>query len=54
MIISIYYFNMNFLLGNFLKMLISMIGAKRILEIGTDTGYSAIYMAEALPEGENT
>lgn len=36
--------------GQFLKMLIKISGAKRILEIGTFTGYSAITMAEALPE----
>jgi caffeoyl-CoA O-methyltransferase len=36
--------------GRFLKMLVAMSGARRILEIGTYTGYSAISMAEALPE----
>lgn len=36
--------------GQFLKMLIRISGAKRVLEIGTFTGYSAITMAEALPE----
>ncbi|MBO6524268.1 MAG: class I SAM-dependent methyltransferase [Balneolaceae bacterium] len=36
--------------GQFLKMLIKISGAKRVLEIGTFTGYSAITMAEALPE----
>lgn len=35
--------------GRFLKMLVAISGAKRILEIGTYTGYSAISMAEALP-----
>ncbi|WP_421774812.1 O-methyltransferase [Gracilimonas sp.] len=41
------------LVGQMLKMLIKISGAKRILEIGTFTGYSAIMMAEALPdEGE--
>ena len=34
----------------FLKTLIQAIGAKRVLEIGTFTGYSALAMAEALPE----
>ncbi len=38
------------LVGQFLKMLVKISGAKRILEIGTFTGYSAIMMAEALPE----
>ena len=36
--------------GQALKMFTSMIQPKRILEIGTYTGYSAIAMAEALPE----
>jgi caffeoyl-CoA O-methyltransferase len=35
--------------GRFLKMLAAIGGARRILEIGTFTGYSAIAMAEALP-----
>ena len=35
--------------GRFLKMLVAISGARRILEIGTYTGYSAISMAEALP-----
>ena len=35
--------------GRFLKMLVAISGAKRILEIGTYTGYSAMSMAEALP-----
>ncbi len=38
------------LVGQMLKMLIQLSGAKRILEIGTFTGYSAIMMAEALPD----
>lgn len=38
------------LVGQLLKMLIKISGAKRILEIGTFTGYSAIMMAEAIPE----
>jgi predicted O-methyltransferase YrrM len=37
--------------GQFLALLVKLIGAKRILEIGTFTGYSALCMAEALPEG---
>ncbi len=36
--------------GQLLKILVKISGAKRILEIGTFTGYSAIMMAEALPE----
>tara|TARA_R110002124_G_scaffold48026_3_gene142166 strand:- start:1005 stop:1664 length:660 start_codon:yes stop_codon:yes gene_type:complete len=36
--------------GQLLKMIVKISGAKRILEIGTFTGYSAIMMAEALPE----
>jgi caffeoyl-CoA O-methyltransferase len=36
--------------GQTLKMFVSMSGAKRILEIGMFTGYSALAMAEALPE----
>ncbi len=36
--------------GQLLKMLIKISGARRVLEIGTFTGYSAITMAEALPE----
>ena len=36
--------------GNFLKMLIQISGAKRVLEIGTFTGFSALIMAMGLPE----
>lgn len=36
--------------GLFLQMLIRMIGAKRVLEIGTLTGYSAVWMARGLPK----
>ena len=38
-------------LGKFLQILIKSIKAKRILEIGTLTGYSSIWMARALPDG---
>jgi len=39
--------------GTLLQMLASLISAKRILEIGTYTGYSAICMARGMnPEGE--
>ncbi|MEX0720864.1 MAG: class I SAM-dependent methyltransferase [Balneolaceae bacterium] len=36
--------------GQLLKILIKTSGARRILEIGTFTGYSALAMAEALPK----
>jgi caffeoyl-CoA O-methyltransferase len=36
--------------GRFLKLLVQISQAKRILEIGTFTGYSALSMAEGLPE----
>lgn len=36
--------------GTLLKMLAALIGARRVLEIGTFTGYSALSMAEALPD----
>ncbi len=39
------------LVGMLLQMLIQISGAKRILEIGTFTGYSALMMSEVLPEG---
>jgi len=35
--------------GNFLKLLVRLTRAKKVLEIGTFTGYSALKMAEALP-----
>ncbi|RFQ22957.1 O-methyltransferase, partial [Pseudomonas sp. ATCC 13867] len=35
--------------GQFLALLVKLIGARRILEVGTFTGYSALCMAEALP-----
>jgi caffeoyl-CoA O-methyltransferase len=37
--------------GQFLKMLVRAMGARRVLEIGLFTGYSALAMAEALPHG---
>ncbi|MBP3839055.1 MAG: class I SAM-dependent methyltransferase [Prevotella sp.] len=37
--------------GRLLKMLVSMIKPKNIIEVGTFSGYSAICMAEALEEG---
>ena len=36
--------------GRLLKMLVSMIRPQRVLEIGTFSGYSAISMAEGLPD----
>jgi caffeoyl-CoA O-methyltransferase len=36
--------------GQFMQLLINLMGAKRVLEIGTFTGYSALAMAMALPE----
>jgi len=36
--------------GRLLKLLANLVGAKRILEIGTFSGYSALSMAEALPD----
>ncbi len=36
--------------GTFLRLLVRLSGARRVLEIGTFTGYSALMMAEALPE----
>lgn len=39
--------------GRFLAMMVRISGAKRVLEIGTFSGYSALSMAEALPiDGE--
>lgn len=36
--------------GHFMALLIKLIGAKRCIEVGTFTGYSALMVAEALPE----
>lgn len=36
--------------GQFLALLVKLIGARRVLEVGTFTGYSALCMAQALPE----
>lgn len=36
--------------GQFLKMLVKLSGAKRIIEVGMFTGYSAISMASGLPD----
>lgn len=37
--------------GRILKMLTEMISPKRVLELGTFTGYSALSIAEGMPEG---
>jgi predicted O-methyltransferase YrrM len=37
--------------GKLLQLLVRMVGARRVLEIGTLGGYSAIWMARALPAG---
>ena len=36
--------------GRFLQMLVRLLGARNILEVGMFTGYSALMLAEALPE----
>jgi caffeoyl-CoA O-methyltransferase len=36
--------------GTFLRLLVRLVGARRVLEVGMFTGYSALMMAEALPE----
>ncbi len=36
--------------GSFLRMLVRLMGATRIIEVGTFTGFSALCMVEALPE----
>jgi predicted O-methyltransferase YrrM len=36
--------------GQFMALLVKLTGARRIIEIGTFTGYSAICMAQAMPE----
>lgn len=41
------------LVGSFLQMMIRSIGARRVVEVGTFTGYSSMKMAEAMPsDGE--
>lgn len=39
------------LVGNFLQLLVRLTGARRVLDIGTFTGYSALKLAEAVPPG---
>ena len=38
------------LVGNFLQLMIRLSGAKRVVEVGTFTGYSSLKMAQALPD----
>ena len=37
--------------GQFLQLVVQLSGARRIVDIGTFTGYSALAMAEVLPDG---
>src|ERR1041384_18446 len=37
--------------GDFLRLMVRISGARRVLELGTFTGYSALAMAEGLPAG---
>ena len=36
--------------GQFMALLVELMGARRIIEVGTFTGYSALCMAQAMPE----
>ncbi|MCQ2329481.1 MAG: O-methyltransferase [Paludibacteraceae bacterium] len=36
--------------GRLLKMIVELVGARRVIELGTFSGYSALAMAEGLPE----
>lgn len=36
--------------GQFLKMMVRVTGARRVVEVGTFTGYASLQMAEGLPE----
>src|SRR5690606_28410186 len=36
--------------GQFMALLVQLTGARRIIEVGTFTGYSALCMAQAMPE----
>src|SRR5262245_62098746 len=37
--------------GQLMQLLVELVGARRIIEVGTFTGYSSTAMALALPEG---
>jgi caffeoyl-CoA O-methyltransferase len=37
--------------GTFLRLIVRMLDARRVLELGTFTGYSTLAMAEGLPDG---
>jgi len=37
--------------GQFMALLVQLMGARRAIEIGTFTGYSALWLASALPQG---
>ena len=37
--------------GQFLQLLVQLIGAKKTLEVGVFTGYSSLWVAMALPSG---
>ena len=39
------------MVGNVLQLLLKLMNAKNVLELGTFTGYSALKMAEVLPDG---
>ena len=36
--------------GQFMQLLVKLIGAKRTLEVGVFTGYSSLFVASALPD----
>jgi caffeoyl-CoA O-methyltransferase len=39
------------MVGNILQLLLKIMNARNVLELGTFTGYSALKMAEVLPDG---
>ena len=42
------YWNVSHQTGNFINMLIKLMGAKNVLELGTSNGYSGLWIADAL------
>ena len=44
------YWNISSQSGNFMNMLIKLMKAKDVLEIGTSNGYSGVWIADALKE----